>query len=129
MSTILAGGSMVVNLDPVSAGARAGIDGRGWAVELAYGVVERSITVPAMSKWPADCDKLKSIVSGRYCFCVRLWLEGLVMHAVLFFRDIVEGTGEIARTALVLLADPRLSWVDVEAASSSLNGSCLRPRP
>ena len=117
MSAILAGGGIVGNLDPVmDAGARAGIDERGWAVELACGVVERSITVPATSKWPADCDKSTSIVSGRYCLCVRFWLEVLAMDAVLLFRDIVEGTGEVARTALVLLPDPLLSWVDAEAA-------------
>ena len=130
MSTILAGGGMVVNLDPgMGAGERAGIDGRGWAVELAYGVMERSITVPATCKWPADGDKLTLIVSGRYCLCVRLWLEVLMVEAVLLFRDGAEGTGEVARTALVLLPDPRLSWVGVEAASSPLNGSRLHPHP
>ncbi len=110
---------MVVNLEPVmvaGAGARASIDGRGWAVELACGVVERSITVPPTSKWLADCDKSTSIVSGRYCLCVRLWLEVLAMEAALLFRDIVEATGEVAWTALVLLADPFLSWAGIEAA-------------
>ena len=39
-------GGMVGILDPVmGASARAGVDGSGWAVELACGVVERSITV------------------------------------------------------------------------------------
>ena len=98
-------------------------------MELACGVVERSITVTATSKWPADCDKSTSIVSGRYCLCVRPWLEVLVMEAVLLFRDLVEGTGEVTRTALLLLEVPRLSWADVEAASSLLIGSRLHPRP
>ena len=98
-------------------------------MEFGCGVVKRSMTVLAMSKWPAECDKSTSIVNGRYCLCVRPWLEVLVMHAVLLFRDILEGTGEVARIALVLLADPRLSWADAEAASSPSDGSCLHPRP
>ena len=130
MSAILAGGGMALNLDPVmGAGARVGMGGRGWVAELACGVVERSITVPATSKWPADCDKSTSIVSCRYCLCVRLWLEVLAMDAMLLFRDNVEGTGEVVRTALVLLTDPCLSWTDVEAAVVAFERKLLTSSP
>ena len=51
------------------------------------------------------------------------------MEAVLLFRDIVEGTGEVARTALLLLAHPRLSWADVEAAVVAFEWKLLISSP
>jgi len=133
ISAILAGGGMVFNLDlalgaGAGAGAGAGMDGRGWVVERACGVVESSISAPPTSKWLADCDKSMSIVSGRYCLCVRLWLAVLAMEAVLLFRDI-EGTGEVTRIALVLLTDPRLSRVNVEAGIGAFDRKLFTSSP
>ena len=136
MSAILAGGGMVVNLDPgmdagtgTGTGTGTGIEERGW---VACGVVERSISVARTSKWLADCDKSTSIVSGRYCLCARLWLEVLAIEAALPFREsdiVVEGAGELARIALVLLTDPRLSRVEPAAAIGAFDRELLTSSP
>lgn len=107
----------------------AGAGGRACVVEVACGVLERSISVSPTSKWPADCDKSTSIVRGRYCFCKRLWLEVLAREPALPFRERVDRGGEAERIALILLTDPRRSRVKVGTMVDAFRRELLTSSP